>query len=345
VWVTGGTPPTTPTGEAVSHWVRTDLGRRLDPVDPESEDLLALAAQCREEAPGDAQQPPTAESSMTTTRDRSDFCPGVFRPWPADDGALIRLRPAGGRLPSRALVDLIGVAETYGDGRVHLTSRANLQLRGLTLEGEGVPEHVVAAIEGTGLLPSRSHELVRNIMASPQTGVAGGRANLRPVVEELDHLLCADQRMAHLPGRFLFVLDDRGDLLDRSLDLGVVAINGAAGQLRLGSGTWGALMPLTRVPRALVGLAHRFLDARGTGPTAAWHVDELDVPLEPPCGRYVLTEPVHAPLDEGQVAGGVHHLAPDGAVDRSLAERVAADSEVVIVTPWRGLLVPTGAVR
>jgi len=45
VWVTGGTR---------SHWVRTDLGRRPDPVDPESEDLLALAAPCREEAPGDA---------------------------------------------------------------------------------------------------------------------------------------------------------------------------------------------------------------------------------------------------------------------------------------------------
>jgi precorrin-3B synthase len=282
---------------------------------------------------------------MTTTRDRSDLCPGVFRPWPADDGALVRLRPAGGRLPSKALLDLVGVAETYGDGRVHLTSRANLQLRALPLVDGGVPDRVVAAIEATGLLPSRSHELVRNIMASPQTGVSGGRANLRPVVEELDHRLCADERLVQLPGRFLFVLDDRGDLLDRSLDLGVVAVNGAAGQLRLGSDLWGAMLPLTKVPRALVELAHRFLDARGTGPTAVWHVDELDAPLESPCDRYVLTETVHPPLGDGQVAGGVHHLLPDGAVDRNLAERFATDSEVVIVTPWRGLLVPSGVVR
>jgi precorrin-3B synthase len=282
---------------------------------------------------------------MTTTRTRADLCPGVFRPWSAEDGALVRLRPAGGRLPSKALLDLVGVAETYGDGRVHLTSRANLQLRALPLVDGRIPEPVVAAIEATGQLPSRSHELVRNIMASPQTGVAGGRANLRPVIDELDHLLCSDERLAGLPGRFLFVLDDRGDLLDRSLDLGVVAMTGAAGQLRVGSDSWGAVLPLAKVPRALVELAHRFLDARGAGPGAAWHVDELDVRLEPPCGRHVRTEPAARPLPVGEVAGGTHHAVPDGAVDRSLADRVAEASDVVIVTPWRGLLVPDGAGR
>ncbi|HRK47514.1 MAG TPA: nitrite reductase, partial [Nocardioides sp.] len=196
---------------------------------------------------------------MTTTRDRADLCPGVFRPWPADDGALIRLRPVGGRMSTQALLDLVAVAERYGDGRVHITSRANLQLRALPLDDGRVPDEVVAAVEATGLLPSRSHELVRNIMASPQTGIAGGRANLAPVAAQLDRLLCADPRLAELPGRFLFVLDDRGDLLDRALDLGVVAINGASGQLRIGSDAWGAVLPLARVPRALVHLAHRFL--------------------------------------------------------------------------------------
>jgi hypothetical protein len=48
---------------SASHWVRNDLGRRPGPVDPESEDLLALTARRRQETPGDAQQPPTAESA------------------------------------------------------------------------------------------------------------------------------------------------------------------------------------------------------------------------------------------------------------------------------------------
>jgi hypothetical protein len=280
---------------------------------------------------------------MTTTRDRADRCPGVFRPWVAEDGGLVRLRAAGGRLPSRTLVDLIGVAERYGDGRVHLTARANLQLRAMPLDDGRLPTEVVEAIGATGLLPSRSHELVRNIMASPQTGLGGGgRANLRHVIEELDRLLCGDPRLAELPGRFLFVLDDgRGDVLGRSLDLGLVAVSHAAAQLRLGSRVWGAIVPMAKAPQALVDLAHRFLDARGEGPTTAWHVDELDRPLEPPCTRYPQTQVEQSPLAAGDVPGGHHHLAPDGIVDRALAERVAAGAELVVVTPWRGLLTPT----
>jgi hypothetical protein len=243
-------------------------------------------------------------------------------------------------------VDLVGVAEEYGDAQVHLTGRANLQLRGMPLDGGRLPAEVVAAVEATGLLPSRTHELVRNIMASPQSGLTGGRAKLGPVVEELDRLLCRDQRLAELPGRFLFVLDDgRGDLTDRSLDLGAVAISPAAAQLRVGSDGWGAIVPLTRVPTALVDLAHRFLDVRGEGATAAWHVDELGRPLVPPCTRHPRTEVEQPALAAGDVPGGHHHVPPDGVVDRALAEWVAQQADVVVVTPWRGVLVPSLSVR
>jgi hypothetical protein len=281
-------------------------------------------------------------SATRGTRDRTDRCPGVHRPWPAEDGALVRLRLAGGRLLPRALVDLVGVAEAYGDAQVHLTARANLQVRGMPLDGDRLPAEVVAAIEATGLLPSRTHELVRNIMASPQSGLAGGRAKLGPVVEELDRLLCRDPGLADLPGRFLFVLDDgRGDLVHRSLDLGAVAISPLAAQLRVGSDGWGAIVPLARVPATLVDLAHRFLDGRGEGPAAAWHVDELDHPLTPRCARHPRTEVQQPPLDAGGVPGGHHHVPPDGIVDRALAEAVAEQGDLVIVTPWRGLLVPS----
>jgi len=280
--------------------------------------------------------------STTRDRDRTDRCPGIYRPWPAQDGALVRLRLAGGRLSSRALVDLVGVAERYGDAQVHLTGRANLQLRAMPLDDGRLPAEVVAAVEATGLLPSRTHELVRNLMASPQSGLAGGRAKLPPVVDELDRLVCRDPRMAQLPGRFLFVLDDgRGDLVDRTLDLGAVAISPFAAQLRVGSDGWGAIVPLDQVPTSLVDLAHRFLDVRGEGPTAAWHVDELGQPLAPPCTRHSRTEVEQPPLRAGDVPGGHHHVAPDGVVDRALAERVAGQADAVVVTPWRGLLVPS----
>jgi precorrin-3B synthase len=211
---------------------------------------------------------------------------------------------------------------------VHVTGRANLQLRALG----PVSAEVVEAIEATGLLPSRSHELVRNLMASPQTGLAGSRSDLRPVVAALDAGLCAEPALAGLPGRFLFVLDDgRGDLVDRPGDLGLVALDDRFGQLRVG-GSWSAVVPLADAPVALVDLARAFLRARST----QWHVTELDGPLAeemPPDPR---VPPPASPLPYGEVPGGFHAPAPGGVVEPALG---ALDVDLV-VTPWRGVLVP-----
>lgn len=267
-------------------------------------------------------------SSPVPSRTRPDRCPGVLRPWPAEDGNLVRLRLPGGRLPAASLRALLAVAARYGDGDVHVTGRANLQLRGL---GPVSPD-VVEAIEATGLLPSRSHELVRNVMASPQTGLAGGRTDLRPVVSALDARLCADAALAGLPGRFLFVLDDgRGDLVDRPCDLGLVALDDRFGQLRVG-GSWGSVVPHSSAPEAMLDLARAFLRAR----SSHWHVTELDTPLAeemPPDRRVPATLP---PLPYGEVPGGFHAPAPGGVVEPALG----ALDVTLVVTPWRGVLVP-----
>ena len=269
-------------------------------------------------------------------RTRADRCPGVFRPWPADDGALVRLRTPGGRLTRDRLGGLLAVAREYGDGRVHLTRRANLQLRGLP-GGEELPDEVVAAIRATGLLPHPGHELVRNILASPLTGLSGGRADLGPVVATLDDALCADPALAHLPGRFLFVLDDgRGDLVDRPLDLGLVAVSDVEAQLRVGSATWGPVVPLTDAVPQLLTRARDFLTARGAGPDAPWHVDELSAaPGVADAGtRDERTRVSAGPPPFGRVADGVRHLAvPDGVLETAdgLPERL-------VVTPWKSLI-------
>jgi len=305
------------------------LGRRPAPVDPESEDLLALTTSVARNPAGSAYEPLTAEGHLVTTaRTRPDQCPGVFRPWAAEDGNLVRLRLAGGRLPAASLRALIEVATAYGDGDVHVTGRANLQLRGLG----PITAEVVAAIESTGLLPSRSHDLARNLMSSPQTGLAGGRADLRPLVAELDRLLCAEPLLADLPGRFLFVLDDgRGDLLDRPVDLGLVALDARSGQLRVG-GRWGEVVPLAEAAAALVALACSFLRTR----TTQWHVSELPGPLMPVQPPDRLAPLPSRPLPYGDVPGGRHVPAVDGVLDPALAD-LGTD---LVVTPWRGVLVP-----
>jgi precorrin-3B synthase len=287
---------------------------------------------------------PVLDSTQpSSTRSRADRCPGVTRPWLAADGALVRLRLVGGALPSAALADLVALAGEYGDGDLHLTHRANVQLRGLPRE---LPAGFVSGVRAAGLLPSLSHELVRNIMVSPSSGRSGGRADLRGVAAELDTLLLGDASCAGLAGRFLFVLDDgRGDLVDRTSDLAAVALDAGTVQVRAGSDQWGPVVGVGRAAGTLHQLARGFLDLRGAGPSAEWHVDELGVPLltgardpravvrsgRPPYGR--------VPQDDGRVAE--HVDVPDGRLTPALAAEVLgrAGAEVV-VTPWRSVLLP-----
>lgn len=280
---------------------------------------------------------------MTTIRDRRDRCPGASRPWPASDGMLVRLRLVGGRLAARQLWALLEVAERFGDGRVHVTSRANLQVRAFPGADGRLAGDALAALEATGLLPTRTHELVRNVLVSPQTGLAGGRADLRPVAARLDEHLCGSPELAELPGRFLFVLDDgRGDLLGRGCDLGLVALTRHVAQLRVGD-CWGETVPLTDAPAALVRLAGRFMSVRGAGATAAWHVAELASPLATSAAADPSLPAPGPPLPFGVVPGGRHLPWPStGLGSRAAAGLLEGDVEELIVTPWSGVLVPGG---
>lgn len=273
---------------------------------------------------------------LPPVRSRRDRCPGVLRPWPAADGALVRIRLAGGHLPATALAGLAEVAQCSGDGRVHLTGRANLQLRALPWAGDHLPARITDAVERTGLLPSRTHELVRNLMCSPLSGLRGGRADLRPVVRELDERLCAVPALADLPGRFLFVLDDgHGDLIDRETDLGAVVLDGETAQLRVGA-AWGAVVPLSLVAVELVGLAHRFLLQRGDDERAAWHVDELASPLTPPApGDTRLPPAAGVPSYDGVV----HVPVPGGVLTPELVAELVRPGRDLVVTPWHGVVV------
>ncbi len=284
-------------------------------------------------------------------RRHADRCPGVLRPWIADDGALVRIRLVGGAISAQALSDLAIIAGEHADGHLHLTKRANLQLRGIEHVDGRVPDAFVEAVTAAGLLPSPTHELVRNIMVSPLSGRIGGHADLRPVARRLDEMLCADPDLADLSARFLFVLDDgRGDLVDRGLDLGVMAVDPDAAQIRVGAEHWGEVVELAAVPDVLLALAHRFREVRGTGDDAPWHIDELpdgggDL-LDLHHARDLRTQVASLPAPYGVITQddglGVEHVAvPEGDVSHELAGQVLARAgRDVIVTPWRSLLLP-----
>lgn len=262
----------------------------------------------------------------------------MLRPWAAEDGGLVRLRLIGGAVPAASLAALGAVSASYGDGDVHVTARANLQVRALPLTDGRLPDEVVEALAGTGLLPHPTHDLVRNVMVSPLSGILGGEADLRPVALAFDRLVCADAALAGLPGRFLTALDDgRGDVQGRTLDLGAMAVDAGHAQLRAGSSGWGEVVPLADVPARLVALAHAFLAARGTGETAAWHVDELSEPLltgdrDPRTWRNA------GPLPYGPFDGGEHVEVPRGVLVPAQLADLAAEGDLV-VTPWHGIVV------
>ncbi|GAB2990712.1 nitrite reductase [Nocardioides montaniterrae] len=275
-------------------------------------------------------------------RTRTDLCPGALRPWPAADGLLVRLRLIGGVVSSASLRALAAVAEEHADGRVHVTGRANLQVRGFSgLDGALTPA-ALAALEDTGLLPTRTHELVRNVMVSPGLPTVAAqppRPTLHDVAAELDTLLCAEPDLAALPGRFLFVLDGRGDLLDRSCDLGLVALDDTEAQLRVGE-SWGPVVPMASAAAELAGLATTFVAERGTGPSAPWHVRELASPLIEAVEPDVRLPDPHPALPYGATHAGMHFEVPETGLAATAVRRLTAATDHVVVTPWRGVLVP-----
>jgi precorrin-3B synthase len=123
---------------------------------------------------------------------------------PARDGHVARIRIPGGYVTGSQWTALAAMAGDLGDGHLDLTSRANVQLRGLRAAAAATLADRAAA---AGLLPSGTHDRARNVTASPLAGL-GGRPPLRDLVRRLDAAIVADRSLAALPGRFLFAVDD-----------------------------------------------------------------------------------------------------------------------------------------
>ncbi|HVW41543.1 MAG TPA: precorrin-3B synthase [Amycolatopsis sp.] len=254
-------------------------------------------------------------------RARPDACPGVFATHDAADGALARVRLPGGRVTAAQLDVLAGCADDLGAGSVHLTSRGNVQLRGLARDtGE-----LVGRLSDAGLLPAPSHERVRNFLASPLSGLAGGLVDVRPLVADLDAAVCARPALAGLPGRFLFALDDgRGDVAAEEPDVCWQAVDEATGMLLL-AGRPVRRVPLAGAVDALVAEALRFLEVRG----AAWRMRELPAFADVP--------PLPRPEPPRGLVDGAMVLTPLFGVLTAADLRLLGTD--VVVTPWRSVVV------
>ncbi|MFE7382314.1 precorrin-3B synthase [Streptomyces zhihengii] len=245
--------------------------------------------------PTPANRPDRDESPV---RDRGDACPGALRLHTADDGALARVRVPAGLLDARQAYALADAAERLGDGALDITSRGNLQLRGLDPVCAG---ELAELLDAADLLPAPAHERIRNMVASPLSGLDGrGHLDVRPLVRELDTLLCAAARATALSGRFLFALDDgRGDMAELAADVMLLAeagdgvpgapVAGGAGAPGAPGGPGAPGRARVRVvagearvrvrpedgARMLLLAAEAFLDAADASGARPWRVREL----------------------------------------------------------------------
>jgi precorrin-3B synthase len=297
-----------------------------------------------------------------TSHAAADRCPGVLRLAEAADGYLARIRLPGGLIWAGPMRVLSRLAAELGDGRVDLTSRGNVQLRGLAADAA---DPLTDELTRAGLLPSLSHDRVRNVLASPLAGLDGG-TDVTAIVQALDAALCARPRLAELPGRFLFAVDDgHDDVAGLGADVAAqvsadgAVVNGLA--VAEGRATGGAA--IDAVVTVMLACAEAFLDQAAAQGGTAWRI--ADLADGPDCVRAAVAArlglaaaprppgaPPALPGPSGPVFRSVGIVGPSGTaavlvapLGRLTAAQLTWLADHVTgrparITPWRSVVLP-----
>ncbi len=154
-------------------------------------------------------------------------CPGAWRPMRSGDGLVVRVRPRLARLTADQALGLCEASERHGNGIIDLTSRANLQIRGVSEAGHGAllnDLNALALLDDDPALERR-----RNILITPlwEAGDLSHRlaVALEATLAELPEMpakvgYSIDAGQAAMPGDcsadFRFELSDRGALMLRA---------------------------------------------------------------------------------------------------------------------------------
>jgi precorrin-3B synthase len=96
-----------------------------------------------------------------------DACPSVHEPFAQVDGGLVRIRVPGGTLNARRLRAVSEAATDYGTA-VEITSRANLQIRGVPNASHHLLVRDLVAADVT--VADAASDARRNVLASPTAG-------------------------------------------------------------------------------------------------------------------------------------------------------------------------------
>ena len=317
-----------------------------------------------------ASRAPSGES-ISGSGARTTSCPSVHVPFNQVDGALVRVRLPGGVMSAQQLAQVARAARSYGTG-VELTSRANLQIRGVARGDLEELERVLVLAGVTVADPALERR--RNVMASPTAGRdANELIDTRPLVAEAIALLAAESN-ENLSPKFGLLIDGGGrvHVRERKQDLSVGAVRLLDGswsfELQLGEAlaAGGADAAVLVAPDRVTVVLKAALDLVASSPEAHGRTSQLVAALgagevlrrvEARCGETLrrIARGDLAPLDPSGPPIGVmvqHQrgysmvgaMPPLGRTTGAILDAVAqlADevgSPSVYVTPWRSLLV------
>lgn len=288
---------------------------------------------------------------------RRGACPGILAPMAVADGLLVRIRLPTATLDAAPAAAVADLARRHGNGRIDLSQRGNLQIRGVRPDSL---RPLTDGLRALGLVGDAvAAEAVRNVLCSPTCGLDPACLPVRPLAAALDAALAATPALWGLPAKFSFLINGGGRApLDTSVaDIRFDALPGgtlfrvAVGGDRLTAAPLGCCLPDAVVATALA-LAGAFLALaedryrRMAALVAADGVEPLRrrvplPPLSPPPAGAAAAAADAPPLLSvllGNQTGWLGVAFPFGGLDAPTLARMAALDRPLRFTPWRALL-------
>jgi ferredoxin-nitrite reductase len=150
---------------------------------------------------------------------------GLFYVAPAQNSYMCRLRIPNGILQHWQFAALADLAERYGGGYAHVTTRANLQIREVEAKNAVA---MVEAIQDLGLCSrGAGADNIRNVTGSPVAGIdAQELIDTRPYAREWHFHILNERALYGLPRKFNVAFDGGGiiPVLEDTNDIGFQAV-------------------------------------------------------------------------------------------------------------------------
>ena len=182
---------------------------------------------------------------------------GLFYAAPNQNSYMCRLRIPNGILKAHQFAGVADLAETYGGGYAHVTTRANLQIREIDAKNSAA---LVEAVQDLGLCSRGSGaDNIRNVTGTPTAGIDPQElTDTRPYAREWHFHILNDRSLYGLPRKFNVAFDGAGSIpaLEDTNDIGFQAVQVNEG-FDLAPGVWFKL--------CLGGITGHFDFARDTG--------------------------------------------------------------------------------